>query len=169
MQPSTQLPSYPRPMRRHESFFSANGSPIANPFEVPDGGGDMLVEEDEEDEDEPMKNAKGGIKVMKYPSMPTFSFPSTSTSRASSSQPTNTSSQPHLQPRPLGHTRSVSQALINIPTDSGHVVQFDPVSTMPGDIDAMEGISRSAKKRAKEEVGRLARQMMERWTLGDGV
>ncbi|KAG6903118.1 hypothetical protein C0995_004665 [Termitomyces sp. Mi166 len=68
-------------------------------------------------------------------------------------------------PRPLAHTRSFS-ALVAIPTKDGHLLEFDPLQTSPGALDALEGISDSAKKQARMEMGKLVQQAVQKWKIG---
>jgi len=56
-------------------------------------------------------------------------------------------------------------ALVSVPTKDGHVLEFDPLQTSPGEIDALEGISDSAKKQAKDDIARLVMQAVERWKI----
>ncbi len=68
-------------------------------------------------------------------------------------------------PRPVPkHTRSFS-ALVAIPTKDGHVLEFDPLQTSPGTLDALEGISNSAKKQARVEMGRLIQATVDKWKV----
>ena len=78
------------------------------------------------------------------------------------------SSQPHLEatPRPIPkHVRSFS-ALVAIPTKDGHLLEFDPLQTSPGALDALEGITDSAKKQARVEMGRLVQATVDKWKIG---
>lgn len=82
--------------------------------------------------------------------------------RFPSSRPTNMVEQ---TPKPATkHTRSFS-ALVAIPTKDGQVLEFDPLQTSPGALDALEGISDSAKKQAKAEMGRLIQATVDKWKL----
>lgn len=67
------------------------------------------------------------------------------------------------RPNPT-HTRSFS-ALVAIPTKDGHVLEFDPLQTSPGTLDALEGISNSAKKQARVEMGRLIQATVDKWKI----
>ena len=70
-----------------------------------------------------------------------------------------------MTPRPIAkHTRSFS-ALVAIPTKDGHMLEFDPLQTSPGALDALEGISDSAKKQAKAEMGRLIQATVDKWKI----
>lgn len=83
---------------------------------------------------------------------------------SSYSQPTlgtNPTTPKSLRP----HTRSFS-ALVAIPTKDGHLLEFDPLQTSPGALDALEGISDSAKKQARAEMGRLVQAAVDKWKLG---
>lgn len=76
-------------------------------------------------------------------------------------------SQPNslTTPRPPTLTRSFS-ALVAIPTKDGHLLEFDPLQTSPAALDALEGISDSAKKQARVEMGRLVQQAVDKWKIG---
>lgn len=71
---------------------------------------------------------------------------------------------PHATPRPI-HTRSFS-AMVAIPTKDGHLLEFDPLQTSPGALDALEGITDSAKKHARVEMGRLVQAAVDKWKIG---
>lgn len=60
-------------------------------------------------------------------------------------------------------TRSFS-AFITIPTKDGHLLEFDPLQTSPSALDALEGITDSAKKQAKLDMSRLV-QAVDKWTF----
>ncbi|KAG5638169.1 hypothetical protein H0H81_001465 [Sphagnurus paluster] len=78
-------------------------------------------------------------------------------------------SQPNLNtttPRPIRtNTRSFS-ALVAIPTKDGHLLEFDPLTTSPSALDALEGITDSAKKQARVEMSRLVQATMDKWKIG---
>lgn len=80
--------------------------------------------------------------------------------RFPSSRPINSESTP----RPIGHTRSFS-AFVAIPTMDGRVLEFDPLQTSPGSLDALEGISDSAKQHAKVEMGKLIQATVDKWKI----
>ena len=68
-------------------------------------------------------------------------------------------------PRPaLPHQRSFS-ALVAIPTKDGHLLEFDPLQTSPGALNALEGITDSAKKQARAEMGRLVQAAVDKWKI----
>jgi len=81
--------------------------------------------------------------------------------RFPSSIPINSDATPRPLPK---HTRSFS-ALVAIPTKDGHVLEFDPLQTSPGTLDTLEGISDSAKKQAKLEMGRLIQATVDKWKI----
>ncbi|KAF5360527.1 hypothetical protein D9756_004747 [Leucocoprinus leucothites] len=72
---------------------------------------------------------------------------------------------PEEQQTPKPTIQSFS-ALVSIPTKDGQVLEFDPLQTSPGSIDALEGITNSAKKQAKVEMGRLVQATVDKWKIG---
>ncbi|PFH53962.1 hypothetical protein AMATHDRAFT_72982 [Amanita thiersii Skay4041] len=68
-----------------------------------------------------------------------------------------------LEPVPT-HTASFS-ALVAIPTIDGHLLEFDPLQTSPRALEALEGISDSAKKQARLEMGRLVQAAVDKWKI----
>ncbi|KZP33576.1 hypothetical protein FIBSPDRAFT_943365 [Athelia psychrophila] len=73
---------------------------------------------------------------------------------------------PRAAPRgPLSRTASATMALVTIPTRDGHLLEFDALQTSPGTLDALEGITDSAKKQAKEDMGRLVRAAVAKWKI----
>ncbi|RPD62233.1 hypothetical protein L226DRAFT_482837 [Lentinus tigrinus ALCF2SS1-7] len=56
-------------------------------------------------------------------------------------------------------------ALVSVQTRDGHVLEFNPLKTSPEELDALEGITDSAKKQAKEDMARLIQGALERWKL----
>lgn len=56
-------------------------------------------------------------------------------------------------------------AVVAVPTKDGHMLEFNPFETTPGEIDALEGISDGAKKQAKQDIARLVMQAVERWKI----
>ena len=67
--------------------------------------------------------------------------------------------------RTNSHTTLPPAALVAIPTKDGHLLEFDPLQTSPGALDALEGITASAKKQAKEDVGRLVQAAVDKWKV----
>lgn len=56
-------------------------------------------------------------------------------------------------------------ALVSVHTRDGHVLEFNPLQTSPEELDALEGITDSAKQQAKEDMARLIQVTVERWKL----
>ncbi|KAF8895448.1 hypothetical protein BD779DRAFT_1609010 [Infundibulicybe gibba] len=48
----------------------------------------------------------------------------------------------------------------------GHLLEFDPLQTSPGTLDALEGITDSAKKQARLEMSRLVQAAVDKWKIG---
>jgi len=44
-------------------------------------------------------------------------------------------------------------------------LEFDPLQTSPGAIDVLDGITTSAKKQAKAEMGRLVQAAADKWKI----
>jgi len=55
--------------------------------------------------------------------------------------------------------------MVAVPTKDGHVLEFDPLHTTPAEIDALEGITDSAKKQARADIARLVMQAVELWKI----
>jgi len=83
-----------------------------------------------------------------------------STSRYPTTHPLH---EAYVTPKPT-IPRSFS-ALVSIPTKDGQVLEFDPLQTSPGAIDVLEGITASAKKQAKAEMGRLVQATVDKWKI----
>nr|GAT58799.1 predicted protein [Mycena chlorophos] len=190
-----KTPAYPtgslRMPRKHESMFSLNGSPIANPHDV------------WPDQQPTLKRSKSTILIQRDPSF-TDDTRSRSTSQSSSShQPSSSSTSlfdgpathppnlhertksevkfkqfkfpvapeptPPITPaaarRPLVHVRSQSTLPITLSTTDGHVLSFDALQASPGQLDALEGISDSAKKQARQEMRILVQAAVDKWTM----
>ena len=56
-------------------------------------------------------------------------------------------------------------ALVSVQTQDGHVLEFNPLQTSPEELDALEGISDSAKRQAKEDMAQMVQLAVERWKL----
>ncbi|KAH7885024.1 hypothetical protein F5I97DRAFT_1810477 [Phlebopus sp. FC_14] len=81
---------------------------------------------------------------------------------------TDTSTTPKLnrKPLPLASVPSSSaSALISLPTKDGHLLEFDPLNTSPRALDALVGITDSAKKQAREEMARLVNEAVRKWVI----
>lgn len=87
---------------------------------------------------------------------------------SSSSIPPTSHSQPQTQEASpdTNNVRTPSlAAVVAVPTQDGHLLEFNPFETSPGEIDALEGISDSAKHQAKQDIARLVMQAVERWKI----
>jgi len=60
---------------------------------------------------------------------------------------------------------SSARAVVAISTSDGHVLEFDPLQTSPRALDALVGITDSAKKQAREEMGRLVQAAVNKWSI----
>ncbi|KAG1733030.1 uncharacterized protein EDB91DRAFT_1149956 [Suillus paluster] len=60
---------------------------------------------------------------------------------------------------------SSARAVVAISTSDGHVLEFDPLQTSPSALDALVGITNSAKKQAREEMGRLVQAAVSKWSI----
>jgi hypothetical protein len=78
--------------------------------------------------------------------------------------PTPKPATPALPPSSLPSSSS-ARALVAISTSDGHVLEFDPLQTSPRAIDALVGITDSAKKQAREEMGRLVQAAVSKWSI----
>ncbi|KAI0081537.1 hypothetical protein K474DRAFT_1656319 [Panus rudis PR-1116 ss-1] len=111
-------------------------------------------------------NSSGGF-------MPTRNIPGSSSSQhippSSSKTSTHSRSNSNSQqtPRNLSSTIALppAAAIVAVPTKDGHVLEFDPLQTSPDEIDALEGITDSAKKQAKDDIARLVLKAVERWKI----
>jgi hypothetical protein len=55
--------------------------------------------------------------------------------------------------------------MVLLPTANGEVLEIDPLLASPGAVDALEGITDSAKKMAKEEMVRFVTEAVARWNV----
>jgi hypothetical protein len=175
-------------------MLSLNGSPLANPYELGlewfAGGGVDSDSESNDDEAGEKGAGKDGGKRKRAKSIvirrdPSFSFQSApmpnsngrtlrrTTSQSSLFPPSSQSTNPHSSqlskshittPGPTPRVPSTT-ALVTIPTKDGHLLEFDPLQTSPGTLDALEGITDSAKKQAREEMGRLVQAAVSKWSI----
>ncbi|KAH9936179.1 uncharacterized protein B0H18DRAFT_1113612 [Fomitopsis serialis] len=79
--------------------------------------------------------------------------------------PARTNHQPNGEDASGPTTLLSLSALVSVPTKDGHVLEFDPFRTSPEEIDALDGITDSAKKQAKEDMARLIQAAMDRWKI----
>jgi hypothetical protein len=66
---------------------------------------------------------------------------------------------------PSQPSSSSARAVVAITTSDGHVLEFDPLQTSPRALDALVGITDSAKKHAREEMGRLVQAAVSKWSI----
>ncbi|KAF6757484.1 hypothetical protein DFP72DRAFT_891248 [Ephemerocybe angulata] len=181
--PSDDSTTLVRLPRKDENMLSVNGSPLANPYQFGLGwfkGVEQASEDAEDEEDTDQPSTSRGLKRSK--STPLHSrqasqaslFTSTSQSTSSHTRDPSQATRPAQQsglnsafPLPTSaptHTRSFS-AMVAIPTKDGHLLEFDPLQTSPGALDALEGITASAKKQARIEMGRLVQAAVDKWKI----
>lgn len=173
-------------------MLSVNGSPLANPYEFGMGwfkGGDPKPSIGVPAE-RTLRKANS-IIVRRDTSGSSFhsrtdSQASLFTSATSSSSHSRTSSESvhdhqasHFSNKPpagLPHavfdnlttpkpTRSLPSATVAINTKDGHVLEIDPLQASPGTIDALEGITDSAKKQARDDMVRLVQAAVDKWKI----
>ena len=60
---------------------------------------------------------------------------------------------------------SQPSAFMRVPTRDGLILEFDPLSTAPEELEALEGITDSAKKQAKEDMTKLVQAALARWKI----
>ncbi|KAF9514920.1 hypothetical protein BS47DRAFT_1342529 [Hydnum rufescens UP504] len=125
---NTPLPIYPRPMRHDEFLLSKNGSPVANPF-----AGE--------------RTRANSVVVLPAPVDPSSTKSQSSRDLNVASATVNTSKS---------RTRSSgSGTWLQLHTQSGHTVAFDPAQTAPQDIESREDLSESEKREIAEQMSKL--------------
>ncbi|KLO07615.1 hypothetical protein SCHPADRAFT_881433 [Schizopora paradoxa] len=181
-----KTPAFPRAPRKNESLMSINGSPLSNPLSG--AYRDIQAPIGEEDEDEsnpnPLRKLHKRATSIVIRRDPSFFVPSEppggngSPLRPGSSQPNGHHDRPPLsrppsQPSQSQSTsvdsqrqgRSHTTALMRVPTNDGLILEFDPFLTAPSELEALEGISESAKQQAKVEMARLVQEALSKWKL----
>jgi len=174
-------PAYPnaRLPRMNESLLSLNGSPLANPFEMGMSWFQRMGNGDADEKSSGRANGKRAnpIFVRRDPSFAVGStngfHPHTSSqssqgtgrsrgnSRSRSKPPPSPPPQPDdIEDPPL---RAPGAAFVAIPTKDGNLLEFDPLMTSPTSLNALEGISDSAKKQAREDMSRLIQAAVDKW------
>lgn len=99
-----------------------------------------------------------------YSQMQTPLYPPSQSQLNSTYLHSTTTPKPHpTHSRTLSH---IASALVAIPTKDGQLIEFDPLQTSPGALDALEGITDSAKKQARVEMGRLVQAAVDKWKIG---
>ena len=71
---------------------------------------------------------------------------------------TMTSSLQARQPFP-------AQVQVTVPTVDGFFLEFNPLLVSPGALNELEGITEDAKKQAREEMVRLVKEAVSKWTI----
>lgn len=71
---------------------------------------------------------------------------------------TATDSRPTRQPFP-------AQVQVTVPTVDGFFLEFNPLLVSPGALNELEGITEDAKKQAREEMVRLVKEAVSKWTI----
>lgn len=190
--PAISSASHPRWPRRDESMLSANGSPLANPLSLDLSGWlSKVTEVDGEEGGGSEHSVSKANRNRTHTRTNSIIVRSTSSnglhSRTNSQTTIVVASQSQSNPRTngfiptrtpratppqedttltdLGHSFPSLTALVAVPTQDGHLLEFNPFETTPGEIDALEGISDGAKRQAKEDMARLVMQAVERWKI----
>lgn len=55
---------------------------------------------------------------------------------------------------------------VQVPVKDGAVLELDPLTASPGALDAVPGLSDSAKKVARDEMARLVSGALAKWSIG---
>ncbi|TCD70906.1 hypothetical protein EIP91_001215 [Steccherinum ochraceum] len=185
--PAISSLSHPRWPRKDESMLSVNGSPLANPYQLNMGFAGWLSAENTTNGDG--KGAHRGhqrtnsIIVRSASGSQTHTRTNSQAGRVESSHsrsnshttnggfvpnriksPEETHENPKTPTRPTLSLPSAA-AMVAVPTKDGHVLEFDPLHTTPAEIDALEGITDSAKKQARADIARLVMQAVELWKI----
>jgi hypothetical protein len=111
----------------------------------------------------PMPNGHGHAHALERTTSQSTLFPSSSQSAHPHPSKSHLTT-PRAVPAPTPRFPSTT-ALVTIPTKDGHLLEFDPLQTSPGTLDALEGITDSAKKQAREEMGRLVQAAVSKWSI----
>ncbi|KAF9077547.1 hypothetical protein BDP27DRAFT_1208375 [Rhodocollybia butyracea] len=182
-----KTPSYPRNTyhqqttsttvrlpRKDEQMISVNGSPLANPFWVNDSGSSAPQQT--------LKRTQSNISIRRDPSFisglpprgdsQNSFYPDTSSKPHSRNNSDATLAESTTGPyggfvkssfeTPYAPTKKYT---VSISTKDGHILEFDPLQTSPGALDGLEGITDSAKKQAREEIGQLVKATVDKWKI----
>lgn len=162
-------------------MLSVNGSPLANPYQFGLGftgwlrGGSETEGPSSDKADAKQSHQRTNSIIVRSASNPTVQRNAASQqahSRSNSNSgfiPTrgtrgSPAENPQTPKAPKAPLPSMA-AVVSVQTRDGHVLEFDPLQTSPDEIDALEGITESAKKQAKEDIARLVMQAVERWKI----
>lgn len=160
--------------------MSVNGSPLSNPLNG--GYRDIQAPIGEEDEDEantnPLRKMHKRATSIVIRRDPSFFVPPEPPADGSPLRPSSSQPNGHDRPPPLARQPSQSQstsadrqgrshatALMRVPTKDGLILEFDPFLTAPSELEALEGISDSAKRQAKADMARLVQEALAKWKL----
>jgi hypothetical protein len=163
-------------------MLSLNGSPLTNPYEL---GLEWLAEDDAGDgvgRDVParttLRRTASNIIIRRDPSVVASASNTSNTlnfhnqaerSRSTSnSQPQTQLVRSRSESRPIGSSTIAAApmaARVAFPTRDGHLLEFNPLLTSPGELDKLEGITDSAKKQAKEDMSKLVQAAVAKWTV----
>jgi hypothetical protein len=163
-------------------MLSLNGSPLTNPYEL---GLEWLAEDDAGEgggRDVPartmLRRTASNIIIRRDPSSVVASASNMSNglnNHHQAERPRNASnSQSQTQPqlvhshsdsRPVGSSTIAAAARVAFPTRDGHLLEFNPLLTSPGELDKLEGITDSAKKQAKEDMSKLVQAAVAKWKV----
>ena len=58
-----------------------------------------------------------------------------------------------------------AQVQVTVPTVDGFFLEFNPLLVSPGALNELEGITEDAKKQAKEDMVRLVKEAVSKWTI----
>lgn len=162
-------------------MLSVNGSPLANPLSLDLSGWLSRHRAIDNDEPDSLRNKGVGPQerkrtasiVVRSASFTSNAGAASSHSRVDVSSTAAGTGKAGVPARSNGLDAKGSfepismslAAVVSVPTADGHLLEFDPFHTSPSEIDALEGISSSAKMKAKEDMRSLVRQAAERWRI----
>jgi len=66
---------------------------------------------------------------------------------------------------PLARQPFPAQVQVTVPTVDGFFLEFNPLLVSPGTLNELEGITEDAKKQAREEMVRLVKEAVSKWTI----
>lgn len=58
-----------------------------------------------------------------------------------------------------------AQVQVTVPTVDGFFLEFNPLLVSPGALNQLEGITEDAKKQAREDMIRLVKEAVSKWTI----
>jgi len=58
-----------------------------------------------------------------------------------------------------------AQVQVTVPTVDGFFLEFNPLLVSPSALNELEGITEDAKKQAREEMVRLVKEAVSKWTI----